>query len=146
MFKELIAFGILSLAAAFGVSCSDIDTDTNQGQTQTANLLIRSSQGQMIANGTMSLPDPFPTSGSFSGTCHLTIIGRQLPPGAISKNGECQGEVQDEKQVTINLNPGTMDNNVNLVGQREGTRITGTCEISTFTGPRPLGTFELRVR
>ena len=146
MFRELMAIGIVSLVAAFGAGCSDIDSEASQGPTQTASLLIRSPQGQMIATGTMSLPDPFPTSGSFSGTCQLVITGREFPPGATSQNGQCQGEVRDEKQVSINLNPGVMDNHINLAGQREGSRITGTCEISTFAGSRPFGTFELRVR
>lgn len=146
MFKELFAMGILALAVAFGVSCSDIDTQADRGPTQTASLVIRSFQGQMIATGTMSLPDPFPTSGSCSGTCQLSTMGNQFPPNAISKSGACQGEVKDGKQVTINLNPGTMDNNVTLTGQREGTQITGTCQISSIAGSRPLGAFELRVR
>lgn len=146
MLRQVIVIGILSLAAALGAGCSENEMDTSPGTMQDAHLIIRSSQGQILATGNIALPDPLPASGSFSGNANLTIIGRELPPGAIAKDGEYQGEVREEKEILINLNPGVMDNNINLVGTREGSRVTGNCEVSTFAGPRPIGTFELRLK
>ena len=103
-------------------------------------LVVRDAAGNVVATGTLRLPDPLPPVGErFEGAWSLTSSSDPFPAGA-ARSGQYAGNVH-EGGVTCDLSPGMADNNVLLTGTVRGGQFAGTWSHATFAGPRELGTF-----
>jgi hypothetical protein len=102
------------------------------------------SKGQLVVVGSMTLA--VTDSRIVSGRWNLECITPGEKVGPQTGNGTLSGNI-DGASVSINLNPGWVDNNVFLFGSFDKGRFSGTWTWSTFIGPTSAGSFEaLQVR
>ena len=104
------------------------------------NLIFRDRAGNIVATGTLSLPNPLPAVGqSFDGRWELRWSTNSFPADS-TKSGKYSGEVQ-ETGVSIDLNPGVADSNVLLNGSVINGSLSGRWSHSTIAGGEDLGAF-----
>lgn len=136
--KNLAFLALLPLLPLLSFLCNSL---IGAAETQpSGNLTFRDPSGAVVATGDLLLPDPLPASGkTFEGTWQLKSAEKSFPSGAV-KSGKYAASVH-EGGVTINLNPGTADNNVMLNGTMSNGMFSGKWSLSTFVGGKEKGTF-----
>jgi hypothetical protein len=109
-----------------------------------ANLSFRDVSGEVVARGDIKLPGALPVGGgSFDGYWHLKAA-REGFPIQRAEGGRYSGRVEGD-EVTIDLNPDMIDNNVVLVGRAIGGMMTGRWQYSSFAGSREMGSFTVEM-
>jgi hypothetical protein len=97
------------------------------------------SSGALAVVGTMTLAktDTVSVQGSWvlEGVAGVNGVGPQVGTGTL--RGRVEGST-----ISLNLNPGWVDNNVILAGTIESEKISGTWTWVTFSGPTSSGRFE----
>jgi hypothetical protein len=135
---------LIVLAVSFSlVACTDtgdpVVSDLQPGFPVNYSYRAFAANGSLVVAGTMSLTATDTTSvtgtWAFEGISLIDKIGPQVGSGRLVGNVK-------ETTISINLNPGWADNNVQLLGTIGSHRITGTWTWVTFVGPTTKGTFE----
>ncbi|MBF8294515.1 MAG: hypothetical protein HW389_1060 [Bacteroidetes bacterium] len=133
---------VLALSLSL-VACTDkgdpVVSDLQPGFPVNYNYQGFDAKGLLVVAGTMSLTATDTTSvrgtWAFEGISLIDKIGPQVGSGRLV------GNIQ-QTTISINLNPGWVDNNVLLLGTIESHRITGRWTWVTFAGPTTEGRFE----
>lgn len=126
--------GCVLVLAAMLVGCG--------GQQQPrGKLTFHDAAGKPIASAEIDIPNPPPATTSFQGTWKLLGAEPSFPKGAVREGHYIAA--MSGGQMTIDLNPGTEDNNVILMGAIANGKVTGNWTLSTFAGDQPMGRFEL---
>jgi hypothetical protein len=97
------------------------------------------SKGLLVVTGWMTLA--VTDSWTVSGAWLLTSVAAGENVGPQTGGGTLAGNIQGAS-ITVNLNPGWVDNNVFLSGSFGKDRFSGTWMWSTFVGPTSQGMFE----
>ncbi|HEY0377357.1 MAG TPA: hypothetical protein VGC87_10400 [Pyrinomonadaceae bacterium] len=95
--------------------------------------------GAKIVEGRLSITSR--EGDQLKGSWELKQVGEPERIGPQVGSGELIGSVQGS-EVNLDLNPNMNDNNVNLRGQVEGKRYTGTWSFNGFAGRISSGRFE----
>ena len=135
---------ILFLTALMMSACKDIgdpvsSTPPVRNSPDSYNYRAYDSKGVLVVSGLMTLA--FSDSGTIHGTWSLQNVAQGEDVGPQTGNGTLTGSVTGTL-VSINLNPGWVDNNIFLAGSLGTDRLIGTWMWSTFVGPTSRGTFE----
>lgn len=101
------------------------------------NLVFRDQAGKIVASGDLDWPRK--PGSSIDGDWRMRFAEEGFPKLAEDK-GKFHAEIE-AKNVTIDLDPGTNDNNLVLRGLLGDDRITGDWSHNTFAGPREKGKF-----
>ena len=117
--------------------------EPTQPAAAATHLEIRDQSGAVVATGELELPKSLPATGqSFEGKWRLDSSTDAFPAGA-TKNGTYRGSVGGDGNISIDLNPGTADNNVILSSSKADAGLKGQWYHSTFVGRRAKGSFTL---
>ena len=115
---------------------------TQPSSVPAENLVFRDRTGDVVATAELDLPDKLPPDGQSSrGTWQLRFF-KPVFPSSATRNGAYQLQVY-EGLVSVNLNPGVMDNNITLGWKAGKEPVEGTWYHSKFTGGEAMGTFTL---
>ncbi len=133
---------LLVAILTFSGCCSPNRGGDDDANSPIDRLTLREPAGRTLATAKLHLPNPLPPDDqTFEGEWTLLSSVDEFPTDA-TRSGTYTGFVHD-RRVSIDLNPGTNDNNITLSGAREGSTWTGQWSHSTFAGSRPKGTFTL---
>jgi hypothetical protein len=97
------------------------------------------SKGLLVVTGSMTLA--VADNWTVSGTWTLTSVAPGESVGPQTGSGTLTGTIQGAR-LTVNLNPGWIDNNIFLSGSFSKDRFNGTWMWSTFVGATSQGMFE----
>jgi hypothetical protein len=129
---------------AFAVACKDggdpVSSATPLGNSPSSySYKAYNSKGSLVVAGTITLA--VTDGGTMSGRWTLECVAPGEKVGPQTGTGTLSGTIQGTT-VTINLNPGWVDNNVFLSGSLDKDRLSGTWMWSTFVGSTSQGGFE----
>lgn len=102
----------------------------------------RDSGGKTVIAGTLKLTDV--KGESIKGTWNLKQVGPGDKLGPQVGTGDFVGQIGQEGNISINLNPNWADNNIFLNGKFQKGELTGDWHFSTFAGPTTKGTFTIK--
>jgi hypothetical protein len=141
MSKHTMLLVVSFLVTAFFGGCQDRGNPSGNGRVPAGSYRYEGydSKGNSIVVGTMSFS--FVDSVSIRGEWALEKNGPSDNIGPQIGAGQLTGRV-DDQVVSINLNPGWVDNNVVLQGSFENERLRGKWSWITFAGPTTEGTFD----
>jgi hypothetical protein len=115
------------------------------------NYTTRDEAGHELTKGSFTMPLSLQAGTQFAGSWQARYVGpedQQAKIGPQIGGGRLSGELTNDQQIIINLNPSMADNNVRLLGKIDrgagdgGGHMTGTWTYSNFTGLANHGSFE----
>jgi hypothetical protein len=111
----------------------------------------RDEAGHDLIKGSFTMPLSLKQGERFAGSWQAKYVGpidKQSSIGPQTGGGRLSGELNNDGQIVIELNPNMNDNNVRLLGKIDrgtadnGGHMTGTWTYSNFTGLANHGSFE----
>ena len=110
------------------------------------NYTTRDDAGHDLTKGSFTMPLSLKQGERFAGSWQARYVGpidKQSSIGPQVNGGRLSGELNNDAQIMIELNPNMADNNVRLLGKidRDG-HMTGTWTYTNFTGLANHGSFE----
>ena len=141
----MIAFMMRSLVIASFVmmtllrGCFDSSTDNDEVPPGAYSYTAYDSSGVEVVTGWLDFD--FVDEENIEGRWELKPVGSPENIGPQIGDGNLKGMIK-ENVISINLNPGWVDNNVVLYGDYAEESFSGNWQWVTFAGPTSGGTFE----